>query len=82
VIFPLPQAVRARAVLERLRGLMEAHTCRAVIDRRYPLAAIVDASAEPGPTPDRRAGSRMTTAHTRWSRTRQRAAVRQTDRLL
>lgn len=43
VIFPLPQAARARAVLERLRALMEAHTYRAVVDRRYPLAAIVDA---------------------------------------
>ncbi|MBL8348222.1 MAG: NAD(P)-dependent alcohol dehydrogenase [Rubrivivax sp.] len=43
VIFPLPQVVRARAVLERLRGLMEAHAYRAVVDRRYPLAAIVDA---------------------------------------
>ncbi len=43
VIFPLPQAARARAVLEALRGLMEAHTYWAVIDRRYPLAAIVEA---------------------------------------
>lgn len=43
VIFPLPQVARACAVLEKLRGLLEAHAYRAVIDRRYSLADIVDA---------------------------------------
>ena len=45
VIFPLPQAGRARAVLEALRAHMQAQRFRAVIDRHYALDAIAEAYA-------------------------------------
>jgi NADPH:quinone reductase-like Zn-dependent oxidoreductase len=43
VIFPIPPRYTKRDVLF-LRGLMEAGEYRAVIDRRYPLADVVEAS--------------------------------------
>jgi NADPH:quinone reductase-like Zn-dependent oxidoreductase len=43
VIFPLPQAGRARAFVEFLKTRMEAGEFRAVVDRAYPLEAIANA---------------------------------------
>lgn len=43
VIFPLPQAATARPLLEQLAARIAAGRFRAVIDRRYPLAAIAEA---------------------------------------
>lgn len=43
VIFPLPQAKQARALVELLRTSIEAGDFRPVIDRTYPLEAIADA---------------------------------------
>jgi NADPH:quinone reductase-like Zn-dependent oxidoreductase len=43
VMFPLPQAAQARGVVDALGAAMARQTFRAVIDRRYPLEAIVQA---------------------------------------
>jgi NADPH:quinone reductase-like Zn-dependent oxidoreductase len=43
VIFPLPQSGKAKAFVEFLKARIEAGEFRAVVDRAYPLEAIVDA---------------------------------------
>lgn len=43
VIFPLPQSSKAKALVDFLKGRMEAGEFRAVVDRQYPLEAIGDA---------------------------------------
>jgi NADPH:quinone reductase-like Zn-dependent oxidoreductase len=43
VLFPLPQSSKAKAFVEFLKARMQAGEFRAVIDRAYPLDAIVDA---------------------------------------